>query len=145
MAVREPGVNKKPDWYSSDIPMLQFERLILLLDGEKKVSLTTYQNDTTWGLYLIEGEEKSKLPTSEINCIFRERNIEELPIGIVSHVSIENDVNDDISEVILNINNQSISFKAGEIYEEPDNSLSVIYNDESVLVQVNGTMQIKIV
>ncbi len=100
MAVREPVMNEEPDWYSPDIPMLQFERLILLLGGENKISLTTYQNDTTWGLYLIEGEEKSKLPRSEINCIFRERNIEELPTGVISHVSIENDVNGDISEVV---------------------------------------------
>jgi len=144
MAVRENSEHEAPDWYSDEIPMLQFERIYIELKGNDPVSLTTYQNDDGWGLYLIDGVEKTRLVSSGENCIFRERDIIELPKGMISSARVSCDSNGEIAELILVIGANSISFKAGEVYEELDDSLRVIYMDESVLVQVDGEMPRKI-
>jgi len=96
--------------------MLQFERIYISFESNPTVSLTTYQNDTIWGLYIIEGVEKSKLPSPEINCIFREREIEEIPTGIITSTSVKCDENGDIFELGMGIDKYNISFKAGEVY-----------------------------
>jgi hypothetical protein len=140
MAVREVGLDGLPQWYDDSIQALQLDRLDLVLSNDQVPSIVTYQNDTHWGLWRRDNQPPSELPSSALDSLYRERILSELPLGVVVSVEVFFDENGDgdISEVQLIINGHTVSLKAAEVYEQVDGSLKIIFDDESILVQVDG-------
>ena len=141
MAARE-RTSEPPVWYSHEAPMLQFVYLNIEFSNHSALSLATYQNDNEWGLLLTDGIQRSDLETSETNCIYRNRVIKELPCGKISGLEVAHSETGDICKLTFNIEDQPISFRSGEIYENNDGSLNVMYMDESILIQVDGKMPV---
>lgn len=138
MAVREVGLDGRPQWYDDSIQALQLDRLDLVLSNDQVRSIVTYQNNTHWGLCRRDNLPPSELRSSTPDNIYRERTLSELPLGVVDSVKLFFDENgdDDISEVQLIINGHTVSIKAAEVYEQVDGSLKIVFSDESILVQV---------
>ena len=140
MAVREVGPDGLPQWHDAAVPALQLDRLDLTLAYGPVASVTTYQNDDTWGLYRRDGLPPLSPLGSEPDCIFRVRRLNELPPGEITAAEVEVDVAGDIAAVRLTVGGREVSLRAGEVYEQPDGSLRVVPMDECVLVQVDGQM-----
>lgn len=123
-------------WDDESVPYLQ----MLLVDASRKdeamFRIATEQADLLFGLSIqepIPGANRE----SDWRGIFRERTLDELPVGRISgvEVAIESGL---IDRVTLVIGSCQIQISAGEIYEENDGTLRVVPQDESVLVQVDG-------
>jgi hypothetical protein len=143
MALRETGADGLPQWNDESVPYLQLGRLDLQLSNGKLSSIITYQNDDQFGLCYSEELPPLELGSTEAGSIFRNRELEELPIGKVDSVSVSFDRSGDISDVEMQIGEHRVSLKAGEFYEQWDGSLELLTMDESILVQVDGERPIK--
>lgn len=135
MAIREVGADGLPQWRDDSVSFLQLYRLDLMLNDGTNVSILTYQNDDRFGLCRND-ESLPWTAADDPYSIFRPRSLEELPTGTIQDVSVAMN-RDDIAEVCLDIQGRRVQLWAGEIYEEVDGSLRVVFMDESVLVQVD--------
>jgi len=123
-------------WDDESVPYLQ----MLLVDVSRKdgamFRIATEQADLLFGLSVQEPIPKANRE-SDWKGIFRERTLDELPVGRISRVevAVENEL---IDRVTLFIGSCQIQISAGEIYEENDGKLRIVPKDESVLVQVDG-------
>lgn len=133
VALRENPI----EWSNSKIPYLQCMRIDILLDNHEIESLVTYQDADEWGLYLQDQSPKINFE-NEPKSIFRSRDLPELPKGIITNVNVITNNTGNIHMLLLEIDNNLVSFKAGEVYENTDGSLFIREMDESILVQLNA-------
>lgn len=97
-------------------------RIDILLDNQDIESLVTYQDADEWGLYLHHKSTKINYK-NEPNSIFRSRDLMELPKGLITRVNVLNSNTGNIQMLLLEIDNNLVSFKAGEVYENMDGNL----------------------
>lgn len=87
-ALREQGEDGEPQWYDRSINLLQLGRLDIHFAGGSFRALCTYQNDSTWGLWLLENPLRMVPAAPDQGSIYRVRSMSELPIGPVTSVDV---------------------------------------------------------
>jgi hypothetical protein len=132
MALR--GGDEEPAQFSDPaVPFQQFSVLELALADGTIRKVTTYQNDTVFGLELQEASVKDDLRLEQWDGIYRLREPSEWPTGFIDRARADID-DGDVLEVLLSIDGQPLLLLAGEVQEERDGRLSYIRGDESILV-----------
>lgn len=108
MAIREQGLSGKPEFHDLEIPYLQVNPLYAVtMDGVHRIS--TYQNDVTWGLCVLEDCGDPPSESHEPGSIFLTRSMFELPPGRIEGVSLSFGDEGDIEEVIFSIGGKRIT------------------------------------
>jgi hypothetical protein len=131
MALREGvAATTGPQFEDPKVPCLQLLALRATLGDGTFTTVSTYQDDHAWGLWL--GQEPS-YNSAHRSGIYRMRALPELPTGEVDGVSVVLD-EDVLAEVVLSIQGRSLLMMAGEVYESAHDRLRLVRLDESVLV-----------
>jgi hypothetical protein len=137
MALCDARVDGFPKWQVDSVPYLQLNRLDFVLGDSSQSSVITYQNDDHWGLFRKDSLPPALRPTNDPDSIYRWRQLDTLPTGRIRAVSVT--LNEgDIAEIKLDVEGREARVLAGEVYEQNDGSLRVVFMDESILVQVEG-------
>ena len=137
MALREGDVFTDPVWEDPSVPMLQVCPVTLTLEN-CLFTITTCQHNDQFGLSVAQDHLPEPEEHHDPCSIFRTRQLAELPTGMVSKVHVELAKDNAIATIRLEIGGDTVDLKAGEVYEEWDGSLRIVYMDESILIQVNG-------
>ncbi len=137
MALRVRGVTGAPDFHDPTVPYFQFLHLNVRIENQDPLSITTYQNDTNWGL--MQSASTEPLPEyHEPDSIYRSRPLPEFPGGVIDAVEVHRGDLGDLERVVLALGDSTVSLIAGEVYEADDGSLDVrLGGDESVLVEIS--------
>jgi hypothetical protein len=131
MALRERGVDGKPQFEDAHVPLLQLSVIHVIFDNDSVVEIGTYQDDDEFGLCSWVTEEQL---ADGLDGIFRTRELAELPCGIVSNVGLGLNDRGNIADLTLTFEDgREILLVAGEVYEDWG-SLRFCRDDESVLV-----------
>lgn len=123
-------------WDDKSVPYLQMHLVDISRKDGAMFRIATEQADLLFGY-----NDREPIPganqESDWKGIFRERTLDELPVGRISRleVAVENEL---IDRVTFFIGSCQVRISAGEIYEENDSTLRIVPKDESVLVQVDG-------
>lgn len=133
MALREETAAGGPQFEDPAVPCLQLLILGASLDDGTFVTIDTYQDDITWGLWRRRAASDYSADWAGMTGIYRMRTLSELPTGEVDGVSTFLDEGV-LAEVVLHIQGQSLLLMAGELYEYPQERLVFKRCDESVLV-----------
>ena len=133
MALVESGPSGAPVFGRHSQPFLQLNYLQLWLAGHPPVVVGTYQNDDTWGLSLeerlvLEGDAATR------TSVFREANLSQLPLGVITAVGARRDSAGDLATITLGFATEEIVLAAGEVYENAHGPPTVAFGDESILV-----------
>lgn len=131
LAEREDGNHL---WRDDRVPFLQLLTLRCSA-GDQSFLITTAQNDDTWGL-CIEATPASNYE-AEPRSIYRQRDVPGLPSGIAGKPLIEVTCGN-IASVRLQVGRRLLRLIAGEVYQDADDVLTIRFEDESVLAQVDG-------
>ncbi|MEN6498676.1 MAG: hypothetical protein ABFD16_30595 [Thermoguttaceae bacterium] len=126
-----------PEWENASIPFLQLERIDAVLEDGETARIVTYQNDDQWGIWRHD-QLVALLPHSSEFAIYRTRELDELPLGEITNVEVEADDRGDIAAVRFLVAGHCLTLRAGEVYEESDGSLKIVWMDESILLDVDG-------
>ncbi len=111
------------------VPCLQLWMLVAQTDtGPRRI--VTYQNDTVWGLCL----DHELIGDGPFEGIYRERQLEELPVGVVHDARVRLDDTGDLAEVLLTVGGKPLLLMAGEIHPTWTDELRFVRGDEEVLV-----------
>ena len=143
MAIREDFERTGPQFADANVPCLQLAVLTAMIDSAADVTFNTYQREGDFGLWIQP--DHSRLLRKLFNrddqvdpySIFRDRNLWELPTGVISEslVTMDDGV---IAEVVLQIGGSPLLIIAGEIEERLDldgsGDLAWRRFDESILV-----------
>ena len=129
MAVRG-GDERNPEYNGVGVPCLQLLALDALNATGAEVNITTYQNDSSFGLSakagtISEGDDWSRG--------YRRRLLTELPTGFIQEVSVYLD-DDVLAEVSIRLADRELLLVAGESEERRSGGLEWHRLDESVLV-----------
>ena len=149
MALNEPslGSGDKPlIWHHDSVPFLQFGLFLHFCADAKWHSIRTFQNDQAWGIGVTKSvecplwkqENYVVMDGIEVPSIFRAREVAELPLGKVQSVTVKKFDSVNIAAVTFQINGCFVDILAGEVYEQADGTFSLLFEDESLLVQVDG-------
>lgn len=141
MALRD-NVRGLPEWENASIPFLQLERIDAMLDEGETARIVTYQNDDQWGIWRHD-QFVDLLPHSSEFDIYRTRELDELPLGEITDVEVKVNDRGDIAAVQILVAGHCLTLRAGEVYEESDGSLKIVWMDESILLDVDGRRPIR--
>ena len=134
MAVREVGPCGLPVFHDPSVPYLQFLVLVADLGRDGFLRLATRQWKTHWSLY---ASRSLGLDLNGYTGIFRQRMIDELPIGQVTSLEVLRDPDGGLEAAHIQIGNDLLHLIAGEVYEESNGTLRIqLGGDESVLARV---------
>ena len=135
MAVREVGPSGLPVFHDPSVPYLQFLVLVADLGRDGFLRLATRQWKTHWSLYASRSLELD-LP-NDYTGIFRQRMIDELPIGQATSLEILKYPDGGLEAAHIQIGSHLLHLIAGEVYEESNGTLRIqMGGDESVLARV---------
>ena len=107
-------------------PFLQLYGLRATL-ADETIGVCTYQDDDCWGLWL-----RPPIGTGGWDGIFRDRPLPELPVGVITDVTVRVD-RDVVAEVVLRLGSRPLLLLAGEVNEDRGDNLYFCRLDESVL------------
>jgi hypothetical protein len=136
MALNEPDDESDLTWYHHSVPMLQLHVLYACINDTWH-SLTIYQNDDEWGIYLTM-TDGNPTDAQGMSSSFRFRSLPELPTGEIFDVSFNQNDRQNIASIDLCFRDTTLNLLAGEVYENHDGSFAIALLDESVLVQIDG-------
>jgi hypothetical protein len=132
MALRDEGPDGLPQFEDPEVPCLQLLGLMACLDDGGFLSVSTYQDNDTWGLWprphLEPRYQDERPPDSGFRC----RPLTELPTGQVERVTTFLD-DGQLAEARLQIDTRPLFLIAGELDEDWEGDLHFRWLDESVL------------
>lgn len=136
MALREDVAGGGPQFNDPEVACLQLWSLQASLDDGSALSVHTYQDDASFGLWTDPEYVHDKLRDSGLwDGIYRWRPLTELPTGEVERVAVfVDEVEGVLAEVHLRIGGQPLLLVAGELEETWEGELLFNRLDESVLV-----------
>lgn len=127
------GENAEPAIFRDPlVPCMQFLRLDLSVEDGKVWTITTYQSDDGWGLF--SNIEAPPMDSDGWGGIYRYDESPDLPVGRVDNVEIWASGAGDLAEIKFDVAAQQVLLIAGEVYEDWNRPLRVVWLDESVLV-----------
>lgn len=139
--VRDAWVNEMALYGPDDAghftdPILNFVQanvLELRVQDGQTVHISCVQTDDGWALWphLVSSDKRLSADAGE--GTFRTRHMPEFPCGAVATLELTDDISD-LQTLRMTVDEQDIILCAGEVYENPDGTLSVVDHDESVLV-----------
>jgi hypothetical protein len=135
-ALRENVAGSGPQFDDPAVPCLQLFGLQPFLDGDTALSVTTYQDDTKFGLRT--SPESGFLDEWQWDGIYRRRSLTELPVGQIEQVALFVD-NGVVAEVHLRIGAQPLLLIAGEVDETLAGELLFHRLEESILAFIDPT------
>ena len=100
--------------------------------------ISCVQDDDTWAIWLRLEPADRQLAPDPGEGTFRTRPMPEFPCGVVSKLQIDAGEETGIQEIRVTIDQREVFLRAGEVYENPDGTLSVCDRDESILVFLDG-------
>lgn len=103
------------------------------LDG-RTVHISCAQDDDRWAIWPHLVSSDRQLTADAGEGTFRTRPMPEFPLGAVGFFQIDSDDVSSIQEIRMTIDRRDVFLRAGEVYENPDDTLSIVDRDESVLV-----------
>lgn len=98
------------------------------------IHISCVQNDETWAIWPHMTSVNQRLSADAGAGTFRTRPMPEFPLGAVNSLQIDPDDEFNIQEIRMTIDQREVFFRAGEVYENTDGTLSVLDRDESILV-----------
>ena len=107
------------------------------MDGQT-VHISCAQNDDSWTIWPHLVPTHEQLTDDAGEGTFRTRPMPEFPRGKVTCFQIDTDDVSSIQEIRVTIDQREVIFRAGEVYENVDGTMSVLDRDESVLVFFDG-------
>lgn len=116
-----------PRFTDPRVPCLQLLSLELLLDNDESLTVVTYQDDDTWGLWTQPPVEQSR----EWDGIYRARSLGDLPTGVIEKVTVFA-ADGVLVEVLLSVGSRQFLLVAGEAVEDWGD-VNIAWRDESVL------------
>ncbi|MCJ8313023.1 MAG: hypothetical protein HRU38_06725 [Saccharospirillaceae bacterium] len=121
-------------WFTPSIPWLQMASVYFETSNNKIYHLESYEHNADFGIIIKEVD--SIKPWEPDDCtILRNAN---LPICKISSVEFSIDELAGIIEGFLFvIDHNKITMRSGEIYEQNDSTLKLLWHDESIMMQVN--------
>ncbi len=127
-------------WASDVIPFAQFTRIdVQLANGSAYRLLSQHKDGSGFhGLYLLRVAEIEVPEEPRPGCIYRSRELTELPVGQTRVSILRRAESNSIIEFELSIGTETIRMLSGEVYEREEGLFEVVESDESVLVQLNG-------
>ena len=131
------GVEPEEIWFDESVPYLQMTILYFVTKSEEIYKVRDYQADDLFGL-LIEPVAKIEKWCPQDSTIWRWREVDELPLGIITSASYSLFEERLLNRINLNIVGKSINLVAGEVEMLSEGQFKIYTEDESVLVQVDG-------
>lgn len=132
-----------PVWYHPSVPYLQLGYLDLHVADGRVFRLVAQLPDGTGyhGFYeLFEPSPEEPQTPATAAGIFRARELDCLPLGVVHLVVVRAEGPNAVIELALQVGIDTVNLIAGEVYEELDGTLRIVEPDESILLQCNGAM-----
>ncbi|WP_041832153.1 hypothetical protein [Actinoplanes sp. N902-109] len=130
MAVRGGDDEGIPEYDGPDVPCLQLLVLDAVNSEGQAVTITTYQNDMTFGMWVNPGAIGDR---EDWGCGYRRRTLTELPAGPIREVEVYLD-DCVVAEVRFHIGDRELLLIAGELREDWSGRFEWYRLDESVLV-----------
>lgn len=122
-------------------PSLNFVQanvLELRTSNGQTIHISCVQDDDTWAIWPHLVSFDAQLTADVGEGTFRTRPMPEFPQGAVSSIQVGADGGSGIQEIRMTIDQREVFFRAGEVYENGDGTLSVFDRDESILVFLDG-------
>lgn len=132
------GVEPEEIWFDASVPYLQMTVLYFVTKTHEIYKVRDYQADDIFGLFIEPISKVEKWCPPEAT-IWRWREIAELPLGAITNTSYSLFENRLLTGVNLEIERSSLSLEAGEVEMIAEGKFKIYKEDESILIQVNGT------
>lgn len=129
-----------PVWAHPSIPFLQLTHIDVQLRNGTLARLLSQLDDGSGhcGLYLIEIDALVTFRDEEPGCIFRVRELTELPVGLATVTLVRQDGPHAVVDAHITVNGQQIRLLAAEVHERADGVFDLVERDESLLLQLDG-------
>jgi hypothetical protein len=128
-------------WSLESIPYLQLTLIQIYLGDGAICDLFSQLEDGTgyYGLFVSDSAQRLTLEAAPRTIgIFRVRELDELPRGVISAVDCRKDGPNAVVEASFKIGTESIRLLAAEITEGPPGIFRIVEPDETILVQLDG-------
>lgn len=129
-------------WSRADIPWLQFDCLYLKRAGLGWLRIRPETGeDDNWPIGLTPGEPlpPDPAPTSAETYAWR-RVLHDLPHGEITCVALEHDLHGAIIGLRLGFGEREVTIRSGELMPDYDDVIRINFEDEFLLVQVDGRL-----
>ena len=135
----ESADETEPIWRHPNVNAIQCTVVDALVGANWRRFLANAGDDpaSDWGL-VVEDAPAELEPTSSDTTIYRSIALEKLPCGIVSNIELETDTYGMVGGMHLDINGDSVSLYAAEVYDNGAGGFRVAEYDESILVRLNN-------
>lgn len=141
------GPDENPSFSHSQLEFMQALLLELRFESGITLQISCWQDDHEFALWPRQVPQQERIAPicDPARTLFRVRRMNEFPVGSLKE--IEWRVNDcaNIHTIRLRIDSSEVILRAGEVYENPDGSLIIRDQDESVLVFLNADAHAKTV
>jgi hypothetical protein len=134
------GPDEHPSFSHSQLEFVQALLLELRFESGMTLQVSCWQDDYEFALWprQVTYEQRIVSMTDPARTLFRVRRMDEFPLGSLKEVEwLANDCAN-IHTIRLRMDSSEVILRAGEVYENPDASLIIRDQDESVLVFLNS-------
>jgi hypothetical protein len=128
-------------WVRDDIPWLQLDVLEFRRNDGAWYRIVATQGDYNWPIACEAGEPLSTdSEPPAFGILSWSRTFPELPVGEVSSANLECDDEDAIIGIRLRVGGHDLLIRSGEVVPDWDDTYQINFEDEYLLVQVDGRL-----
>ena len=134
------GPDEHPSFSHSQLEFVQALVLELRFESGMTLQVSCWQDDDEFALCPRQVPHEQRIvPISDpARTLFRVRRMNEFPLGSLREVDWLANDRANIHTIRLHLDSSEVILRAGEVYENPDGSLHISDEDESVLVFLNS-------
>lgn len=134
------GPDEHPSFSHSQLEFVQALVLELRFESGMTLQVSCWQDDDEFALWprQVPHEQRISPISDPARTLFRVRQMNEFPFGLVRDVELLVNNRANIQTIRLYLDSSEVILCAGEVYENPDGSLHISDEDESVLIFLNS-------